>query len=202
MMMLMLYTRKGDRGTTKFFSAKGGFASGGDSEKERRVSKASCNTEALGALDELNSFLGFVKVGAKSGDIQVPGSSVKFSEVLHGVQENLFIVQAEAAGSPDKKISEIKVKEAEMIVDAIEKEIPSITGFSISGGTSLSALLDTARAMSRKTERRIVALAESGDRDMSEHTRSYMNRLSSLLFALARYVNHKAGVNEQNPSYK
>ena len=87
------------------------------------------------------------------------------------------------------------------IVNDIEKEIPPISGFSIAGGTELSALLDVARTFARRAERRIIAVKEMGLRDLSDETMTYMNRLSSLLFALARLANHQAGVAEENPKY-
>ena len=185
----MLYTGKGDKGTTKFF----------DTGKGVRVSKGSLVAEALGALDELNSFLGLVKAKAREDDSEVAGE--KLSAVLHEIQETLFIVQAEMAGA-DKRVTEEKVKKIEKITDVIEAEIPKITGFSIPGGTELSALLDVARATARRTERGVTRAVEAGERELSEHTRAYVNRLSSVLFALARLANHRAEVPEQNPSYK
>ena len=185
---MTLYTRKGDEGTTKVL------------DSQARFSKSAPLAEALGALDELNSFLGLCRAKSREGGIELLGGE-KLSECVEEVQQNLFIVQAQVAGDA-KEIVEEKVKHIERVVDAIEKEIPKITGFSVVGGTELSAFLDVARAMSRRVERRVIALNESKERKMSGHTLSYLNRLSSLLFALARYVNHKAGVKEQNPTYK
>src|ERR1700733_14839180 len=103
----MLYTGKGDGGTTKTFGCD-----------QQRISKSSELPEALGTLDELNSFLGLAKVRAK----QVQDSGVKIgkktlttSRILRDVQENLFTVQAEVAGAP-KKIGKPKVTEIENIV--------------------------------------------------------------------------------------
>jgi cob(I)alamin adenosyltransferase len=190
---MALYTGKGDGGTTKTFGCD-----------QQRISKSSELPEALGTLDELNSFLGLAKVRAK----QVQDSGVKIgkktlttSRILRDVQENLFTVQAEVAGAP-KKIGKPKVTEIETIVNTIEKEIPPITAFSIAGGTELSAILDVARTLSRRAERRVVAVHELGLRKMSDNTRAYLNRLSSLLFALARLANHKSGIEEEHPTYK
>lgn len=177
----MLYTGKGDGGTTKVFGPN-----------QERISKSSELPEALGALDELNAFLGFVKMRA-SGEprIAVP---------LRAVQETLFIIQAEIAGA-DKKVKEGSVRNIEDITNAIEKEIPPLKGFSIAGGTEVSALLDVARTLSRRAERRAVAVAEAKLRELPPETLAYMNRLSSLLFALARLANHLAGVKEETPRY-
>lgn len=177
----MLYTGKGDGGTTKVFGCD-----------QQRISKSSELPEALGALDELNAFLGFVKMRS----MQEP----RIATALRDAQETLFIIQAEIAGA-DKKVKAEAVKNIEDIVNAIEKEIPPLKGFSIAGGTELSALLDVARTSARRAERRVVAVAEAGLREISPETKSYLNRLSSLLFALARLANHLAGVAEETPRY-
>lgn len=182
----MLYTRKGDGGTTKTFGC------------DQRVSKSSAIAEALGTLDEVNSFLGICKIRSKEKKYMVAGREM--DEVVHWLQSNLFIVQAEVAGA-DKKIVEEKVKEVERIVDAIEKTLPPITTFFISGGTELAAKFDIARTIARRAERRVTAVADEGTREVSAHTKAFLNRLSSILYALARYANHLEGVSEQAPDY-
>lgn len=183
----MLYTRKGDSGTTKTFGCN------------QRISKSSLIAEALGNLDEINSFLGLCKVASFKTDYKIAG--VKFGDIVHGIQENLFTVQAELAGA-EKRLGEAKVKEAEMFIDTAEKELPPIHSFFIAGGTELAALFDVARTVSRRAERRVVAVVDEGMAKMEEHTMSYLNRLSSLLYALARLSNHKAGIIEPSPKYK
>jgi len=177
---MAFFTGKGDGGTTTIFGCD-----------QKRISKSSELPEALGALDELNSFIGLAKVRADAST----------AKTLREVQENLFIVQAETAGAP-KSVTEEKVKDIEAVIHAIEKEIPPITNFSIAGGTELSALLDVTRTLARRAERRLVAVHEGGTRELSENTRAYINRLSSLFFALARRANHKAGIVEENPKYQ
>lgn len=177
----MLYTGKGDTGTTSTFGCN-----------QQRISKSSLVPEALGALDELNAFLGFVKMRSV-GEPRIQGE-------LRAVQETLFIIQAEVAGA-DKKVTKSTVREIENLIHTIEKEIPSIKGFSIAGGTELSALLDVARTIARRTERRIIAAVETQACVVSDETMAYMNRLSSLLFAFARLANHLKGVAEENPKY-
>jgi cob(I)alamin adenosyltransferase len=189
----MLYTGKGDGGTTKTFGPN-----------QERISKASELPEALGTLDELNSFIGLAKVWARSAQdtgVLVGKKSYATSALLRDVQENLFIVQAEVAGAP-KKIGKRKVTQAEVIINTIEGELPPITSFSIAGGTELSAVLDVARTLSRRAERRVVGVHEQGMRKMSPHTLAYLNRLSSLLFALARLTNKQSGVAEEAPLYR
>ena len=174
----MLYTRKGDSGTTKTFGC------------DQRISKSSIIAEALGSLDEINSFLGLCKV--KSDDEQ--------KKIIHNIQKNLFIVQAELAGSK-MSITEEKVKDIEMLVDNIEKELPPIKSFFISGGTELAALYDIARTIVRRAERRVVAVSDEGKTSVAEFTKAYLNRLSSLFYALARLTNHKFGITEEGPDY-
>ena len=183
----MLYTRKGDDGTTKTFGCN------------QRISKSSSVAEALGALDETNSNLGLCKVVSEKSDFTLAGK--KFSEIVHGVQENLFIVQAEVAGA-DKTISQEKIKEIEMFIDAAEKELPPIKTFFISGGTELAARFDVARTVSRRAERRVILARTEGMTKISDNTAAYLNRLSSLLYALARLTNHKSLIKEPSPKYE
>ncbi|KND50136.1 MAG: hypothetical protein AB203_04105 [Parcubacteria bacterium C7867-008] len=191
--MPTLYTGKGDGGTTKTFGCD-----------QQRISKATELPEALGTLDELNSFLGLAKIRAKQvqdSSLQVGKKSYSISAILRDVQETLFIVQAEVAGAP-KKVGKVKVTHVEKLIAAVEGEIPPVVSFSIAGGTEVSALLDVARTLARRAERRVVAVHELELRTLSPHTRAYLNRLSSLLFALARLANHKSGVVEENPTYR
>ncbi len=178
---MALFTGKGDGGTTKVFGCN-----------QQRISKSSELPEALGTLDELNAYLGFVKMRAKD--------SSRIAASLRAVQEDLFIVQAQVAGA-DKKLKEGLVEEVSAFVNEIEKEIPPITRFSIAGGTELSALLDVARTLVRRAERRVIAVQEMKLRELPNETMAYLNRLSSLLFALARLANHEQGVKEENPRY-
>jgi len=189
----MLYTGKGDNGTTKTFGCN-----------QSRISKSSEVPECLGTLDELNAFLGFCKMRARDGEdpsVAIGKGRFKTSEILHDVQETLFIIQAEVAGAP-KKVRKTKVTHVEKLVNTIETLIPPVVSFSIAGGTELSAMLDVARTLSRRSERRLVQVHEMGLRKISDPSRAYANRLSSLLFALARLANASKGIPEQNPSYR
>jgi cob(I)alamin adenosyltransferase len=188
----MLYTGKGDGGTTKVLDSK------------ERIPKSSALPEALGTLDELNSFIGFARAVARRSDnpaIALEGESLDIAGLLRGVQETLFIVQAEVAGA-DKRVADGTTARVSAVVDAVEQEIPPLKGFSIAGGTELSAALDVARTLARRAERRLVGIETDGLRALAPETKSYMNRLSSLLFALARLANHAAGVAEENPRYE
>ncbi|MBI5798860.1 MAG: cob(I)yrinic acid a,c-diamide adenosyltransferase [Candidatus Yonathbacteria bacterium] len=176
----MLYTGKGDGGTTQTFGCC-----------DQRISKSSAVTEALGTLDEVNSFIGVVKMNTQATEV---------AKILDEVQQNLFIVQAEVAGA-GKHIDNEKVTELESIINAIEAELPPIKSFFVSGGTELASLLDFARTLARRAERRVVGVAEEGVTTVSKETLAYLNRLSSLLYALARQVNHKSGITEEPPKY-
>ncbi len=179
---MALFTGKGDAGTTKAFDCPPGV----------RISKASALPEALGALDELNALLGVVKMRA--------GAQTRYGKLLREVQEALFVVQAEVAGA-EKHTEQARVEELERIIEAAEHELPPITRFSIAGGTELSAMLDYARTVARRAERRATAVVDAGARELSPETKAYLNRLSSLLFALARLANHEAGVEDEHPRY-
>ena len=183
----MLYTRKGDDGTTKTFGC------------DQRISKSSAISEALGSVDEINSFLGICKI--KSAEKSFLIGNKKISDVVHGIQQTLFIVQAELAGS-DKKVEEDKVLEIESIINEIEKVLPPIKSFFISGGTELGATFDFARTIARRAERRVVQVNQEGIQKINPNTLKYLNRLSSILYAFARLSNHLSGINEEPPSYK
>ena len=178
---MALFTGKGDGGTTKVFGCD-----------QQRISKSSELPEALGALDEVNAFIGFVKMRACENAF--------IAEQLRTVQEALFIVQAQIAGA-EKRLKERQVSEVEKVINDIEQKIPPLKGFSIAGGTEISALLDVARTLARRAERRVTAVAEAGLREVLPETKAYLNRLSSLLFAFARLANHEAGVAEETPRY-
>jgi len=184
----MLYTRKGDSGMTKDFKSGPG----------ERKSKSSCQTEALGALDELNSFMGLLKV--KSATIGWQISDKTPSEIIGWIQNCLFSIQAEIAGA-DKRVGLAKVKQMEKWIDRIETELPPIKTFFISGGTELAALFDVSRTLARKAERRVVGGVEAQEFKVVPATLAFLNRLSSLLYALARLSNHKSGITEEPPTY-
>ena len=219
---MVFFTGKGDDGTTTTLSDSLVSATG------RRISKNSAITEALGSLDEINSFLGLCKVQAVHLGYKL--GEVSLAEIIHNIQKNLFIIQAELAGAP-KTITEDKVKELEEIVGSIEKELPPIKSFFISGGSSditkwqlggagLGAIFDIARAIARRAERRVIAVFDEVSQptllnsdskadsvkvsagNVSKQTKAYLNRLSSALYALARFSNHKVGIIEESPDYR
>jgi cob(I)alamin adenosyltransferase len=184
---MSFFTGKGDEGTTKLF----------DSQPGVRQSKSQPIFECLGQLDELNGIIGWCKVACE--DFLVFETPAR--EVLLDVQNHLFTMQAEVAGA-DKQIPLEDTDTISTLIQRIESSLPPVTSFLIAGGTELSARLDIARSVSRRVERRIVLLNESGDRAVSAGSRAYINRLSSLLYALTRLENHASGVAEKAPEYQ
>jgi len=186
---------------TRFFTGEGD--KGESKVNNRAVSKSSTLVEFLGGLDELNSWLGFCRVGAEKSD-NTNSAGIDAPKILKDIQNSLFIIQAEVAakgfGYPKSpKIDENKTKELEKTIEKIDEFLPKIEKFIIVGGTELSARLDVARAIARRVER--LAKKYSEENELSDPLLKFLNRLSSGLFALARYVNHKSGIAEEHPTY-
>lgn len=173
---IMLYTRRGDKGDTSLFGSG------------KRLLKTDARIEALGAVDELNSLLGVCKSKSKKN----------IAAILGDIQQNLFIVQAELGGAK-KYLTQEHINALEKIIDAIEKKLPPLRNFVLAGGSELSALLDYARAITRRAERRVVAAHQL--KPFSSYMLAYLNRLSSALFALARLANAKRKHHEKHPHY-
>lgn len=190
-MKTKFYTGDGDKGESKV--------------NNQAVSKSNNLVEFLGGLDELNSWLGFCRVGAEKLNTEINAS-----KTLKNIQNSLFIIQAEVAalgfglpaqaGHPKSpKIKESKIKELEEVIAEIDKVVPKIEKFIVVGGTELACRLDVARALARRVER--LAKKYSEENELSEPLLKFLNRLSSGLFALARYVNHESGIAEEHPTY-
>ncbi|OHA21830.1 MAG: ATP:cob(I)alamin adenosyltransferase [Candidatus Taylorbacteria bacterium RIFCSPHIGHO2_01_FULL_51_15] len=182
------YTAKGDAGTTRLLG----------SEERTRLSKADEIFDVLGGVDELNSFVGFSRAVAERSSFE--GSKrAQFIEALQSLQEGLFILQAELGGG-SKRLSKHNVAHLEHMIARFADEFPPIHSFVIPGATELSALLDVSRAVARRVERRYVRSVTLRGFD-GAITTAYLNRVSSLLYVLARYVNHVHHVPESAPSY-
>lgn len=188
----MLYTKKGDGGTTKLF----------DCPQGRRLDKNELIFEALGTVDEVNSLLGVIKVvSVEKGEVLNNGlEKIPYEEVLEKIQNMLFSIQAEIGGSPNM-ISEEHISYLEKIISDVENSIPPITTFIVYGGTFLSSQLDVARAVSRRCERLVVGVSKQSMREVNPLTLQFLNRLSSVLYALARYSNFVHNCNEKPPKY-
>jgi cob(I)alamin adenosyltransferase len=178
LMSARIYTRTGDKGET-------GLVGGG------RVPKDSIRVEAYGSVDEINSALGLVRSAL---------SDVEIDLVLEELQKDLFVAGADLAG--DRKGQQIprvtkeRVNELEKIIDRFESELPPLREFILPGGSRAGSSLHFARAVARRAERRIVTLSRK--EDINDQMIPYVNRLSDLLFVLARVVNQR----EKQPEVK
>lgn len=183
------FTAKGDTGTTKLFDCPEGV----------RLLKANRIFDVLGGVDELNSFVGWARAVAERvsfGD----GERTRFLAALEMVQQDLFIIQAELGGGT-LRLSDDKVTALEETIERFANAFPPIHSFVIPGATELGALLDVSRAVARRVERLYVAERQQRT-GASIAIAAYLNRLSSLLYVLARYANHAHGAVEKSPSYR
>ncbi|MCS6816827.1 MAG: cob(I)yrinic acid a,c-diamide adenosyltransferase [Blastocatellia bacterium] len=180
MRITKVYTRTGDRGET---SLVGG----------RRVRKDSARVEAYGDVDELNSLLGVVR--AHMGDSPV-------NRLLAEVQNELFTVGADLASPLEIKAPRIEpdhIARLEQAIDEWNSTLPPLREFILPGGAVPGALLHLARTVARRAERRVVRLA--AEEPINEHVLVYLNRLSDLLFVLARVVNRELRAMEEEASF-
>jgi cob(I)alamin adenosyltransferase len=154
-----------------------------------RVSKASLRVEAYGEVDELNSLLGLAR--ARLTDAQI-------DDVLGHIQNDLFTLGADLASPAEvdvPRVSDSFVTTLEGFSEEFLKELEPLKEFILPGGSEAGALVHVARTAARRAERRVVALAEQ--ETVNRATIVYLNRLSDLLFIIARAVNRRAAVPEQ-----
>ena len=175
-----IYTGRGDEGET-------------DLHGGARVAKTDPRIEAYGTVDEVNAHLGAAR---PSGHDDVDG-------YLRAAQHHLHVVQAVLANpdpGPDAPaIDEGDVETVEGWIDACDEELEPLRSFVLPGGSRAGADLHLARAVCRRAERRVLALAEEVDVDRPLLV--YLNRLSDALFVFARLVNAREGVPEEAPTY-
>ena len=133
--------------------------------------------------------------------LNISKKKVAFSKIIEDIQQTLFVIQAELGGSK-MSVSKKDLNNIEKIINTIGDELPPIKSFTISGGSVLSSGLDFARTLVRRSERRIIAVSDEGSRKIGQVTLSYINRLSSALFAMSRYTNHVLSIPESHPDYK
>jgi cob(I)alamin adenosyltransferase len=173
-----IYTKTGDTGDTSLFDGT-------------RVRKDDARVDAYGEVDELNTWIGVVLAA---------GPDRELADALLQIQRDLFALGAQLADPVDKiaprvskaVIGEPDVVRLEGLIDRFEEELPPLRRFILAGGAPAAAALHVARAVCRRAERRMVGLAPPVDAVLLR----YVNRLSDLLFVLARVVNHRAGVAE------
>lgn len=176
---MKIYTRTGDSGDTALFDGT-------------RVQKSDPRVGAYGDLDELNAWLGFVAAHLSDDDV-IPK--------LRQIQRDLFAIGARLADPSHRiagrvtkaVISADDIARLEAWIDALDAELPALRRFILAGGSSAGASLHVARTVCRRAERSMVAL---GDEAFEAELLQYVNRLSDLLFTMARAVNRRAGVPE------
>ena len=176
---MKIYTKTGDFGETGLFDGT-------------RVSKADPRVDAYGAVDELNAWLGLVRAAAPSLDID---------DLLLRIQRDLFALGAMLADPSHRiaqrvnkaRLTDEDVARLEQAIDLHEADLPPLRRFILAGGSNAGAMLHLARTVCRRAERRIVAL---GSGEIDPMAVVYINRLSDLLFVLARHVNRQAGAPE------
>ncbi len=171
-----IYTRTGDDGSTSLFG-------GG------RVSKDDARIRAYGTVDELNACLGQCVASLAA---QTPVKSL-----LVRLQNELFVVGADLATPLNSRasvprITPSDVRRLEEYIDSYEADLPPLTSFILPGGTTAACILHQARTVCRRAEREIVAARLAGE--LNVHALEYINRMSDLLFVLARWVNRMEDV--------
>jgi cob(I)alamin adenosyltransferase len=178
---MKIYTKTGDSGDTGLFG-------GG------RVGKDHPRVEAYGDVDELNATLGLVRALEPMPRID---------EVIVPIQRDLFSIGALLA-TPDRdkmraslekaRIDDTRIRELELAIDQCETELEPLRSFIVPGGTAKAAALHVARTVCRRAERRVVALQQT--EELPSLVVIYLNRVSDLLFMLARVANRRAGAGE------
>ena len=183
---MSIYTRTGDDGTTALFGGK-------------RVLKCEELVDVYGSIDELNSWIGLVATSITDEDTK---------NFLQDVQSDLFVIGSMLAGWREGGSKNLNVcaEDMEVRIDAMEQTLPALSNFILPGGTLPASQVHIARAIARRVERQIVQLREThAKRDEPwEHLTkfewgsiiTYINRLSDLLFVLARFINKDASVVE------
>jgi cob(I)alamin adenosyltransferase len=174
-----IYTRTGDTGDTSLFDGS-------------RVRKSDPRVAAYGDIDELNAWLGLIRANGTDADI---------AEMVVRIQRDLFALGARLA-DPAHRIAERVTKAAvsaddvarlEGWIDTLERELPALRRFILPGGTLTGASLHVARTACRRAERSMVLLDQGS---IEPELLVYVNRLSDLLFVMARAVNQRAAVPE------
>ncbi len=174
---MKLYTRTGDAGETSLFDGT-------------RVPKSDPRVDAYGDVDELNAWLGLARASG-AGDLDAD---------LIRIQRDLFALGARLADPAEKIAGRVTkaalqgadVERLEGLIDRLEAGLPPLRRFILAGGSPAGAALHVARTVCRRAERQIVALQPPVDPLLLR----YVNRLSDLLFVMARAVNHRAGAPE------
>lgn len=180
---MKIYTRTGDSGTTALF--------GGE-----RVPKTHSRIAAYGTIDEVNSFIGLARAHLTGLDRSGPAD-----RILARIQADLFVVGADLA-TPSASRAKVPratpehVDALEKAIDQLELDLEPLERFIFPGGSAAGAALHVARTVCRRAERLVLSASEE-EEDVGLTTVTYLNRLSDLLFVIARWVNRIAGVQDE-----
>jgi cob(I)alamin adenosyltransferase len=177
---MKIYTKTGDSGETSLFGGK-------------RVAKDDLRIQAYGTVDEVNSALGLAYTEVKSEEVK---------QIIKQIQNELFITGSDLATDLNNKNSSLHISRInenhstrlEKYIDELDSKLPQLTNFILPGGLKGAALLHHARTICRRAERQIVSLSKN--EKINPQVIIYINRLSDLLFVLARYENHINGVED------
>jgi cob(I)alamin adenosyltransferase len=177
--VVRIYTKTGDSGETALLGGT-------------RVSKAAPRVAAYGEVDELNAWLGLVRA-SKLDD--------QLSAMLDRIQRDLFAVGsrlADPSGQVTRRLEKASVTREDVTrleawIDLLDGELPPLRSFILAGGSPAGAALHVARTVCRRAERAVVSLGQDA---VEPELRVYLNRLSDLLFVIARAANHRDGVPE------
>ncbi len=173
---MKIYTKTGDDGTT---GLQGG----------KRVSKSDQRIIAYGAVDEINSCLGIILAHEPDEDIR---------DLLTRIQNELFVAGSDLSdpnlANTKNRITETMVENLEKNIDKFEKELKPLVNFILPGGHKNAAYLHLARTITRRAETHVVMLA--GQERLNASCQKYLNRLSDLLFVLARVTNKRNGTSD------
>lgn len=178
--LIPVSTKKGDGGESFLLNGK-------------KISKSNLIFEVLGTLDELNSYLGLVVVKIRKNSSYEVSKNADF---LLDIQNTLFYLGAELAGSKKEKLSKSQLNKLERKSDQMQTKMAKnwITKFVLPGGTELGAHIDVARTISRRLERLVVTLSENTQ--IEKIVLKYVNRLSDYLFILRCFVNDRLSFEE------
>ena len=175
---MKIYTKFGDTGETALYGGT-------------RIGKDDSRIEAIGTVDELNAYIGYARTLIDNPDL---------SKLIARIQNHLFAVGADLA-TPEThtKASEFRIPAdfttvMETAIDTLSAELPPLTNFILPGGCAAGAILHIARVVCRRSERRVVHLAS--ETEINPEIIRSLNRLSDLLFVLARTVNFRAQTSE------
>lgn len=174
---MKIYTKQGDEGKTSLL--------GGE-----RVWKDNQRIQAYGTVDELNAILGIVVTELTSEELK---------EELRSIQSELFTIGADLATPNNKSVKIVRVdnnftKRIEALIDKYDEKLPELKNFILPGGSKASAYLHLARTVCRRAEREVVSLIK--EVEINPEIEVYLNRLSDLLFVLARYENYISGIED------